>query len=84
MADKKYYATISEVIADMDGSNWVVTEAQCEGIKCLCRNAQVAHRNTLRKVLSIAYEAGRKHDRTEYKQIEKDINGSAYNLMEVQ
>lgn len=84
MADTKYYTTIGEVIDDMDGSNWAVTEAQCEGIRDLCRNAQIAHKNALRRVLALAYEAGRKHDRAAYGEIESDINGGAYNLMEVQ
>ena len=84
MADTKYYNSIGEVIGDMDGANWMVTQAQCEGIRSLCQNAQAAHRNALRRVLMLAYEAGRKHDREKYNEIEGDINGGAYNLMEVQ
>ena len=82
-AGTQYYSTVGDILDDMDGSNWMVTEAQVEGIRRLCKEAQVSHRNTLRRVLELAYEAGRQHDRAKYMVIEEDINSGAYNLQEV-
>ena len=78
-----HYNTVNEVLDDMVGVNYVITQAQIEGIRILCGEAQVMQRNNLRKVLNLAYEAGRKHSREEYNGILKDINGGAYGLAEL-
>ena len=78
-----HYSTVNEVLDDMVGANYAITEEQIKGIRELCREAQVRQRNNLRKVLNLAYEAGRKHSREEYNGILKDINGGVYGLAEL-
>ncbi|MDO4803359.1 MAG: hypothetical protein Q4A32_00895 [Lachnospiraceae bacterium] len=78
-----HYNSVNEVLDDMIGVNYAITQVQIEGIRALCKDAQVRQRNNLRNVLIRAYEAGRKHDREEYLKIRAEIADREYNLTEL-
>ena len=78
-----YYNSVSEALDDMIGVNYAITQEQIEGIRNLCKDAQIRQRNNLRNILIRAYEAGRKHDRDEYLKIRAEIADREYNLTEL-
>lgn len=80
---REYYKSVGEILDNMEGANWMVTEAQVEGIRMLCGIAQGSQRNHLRTVLNLAYEAGRKHDRVKYNEILDGIDENEYWLVEL-
>ena len=78
-----YYNSVNEVLDDMIGVNYAITQAQIKGIRALCKDAQVRQRNNLRNVLNLAYAAGKKYDRKEYNRIMDKIDKGRYTLEEL-
>ena len=72
-SDRRYYNSIGEVLDDMDGTNYVVTQAQIKAIRELIEIDKVEYRNKMLKIAGIAYEAGRKFSWNEFEALKTDV-----------
>ena len=78
MKAKKYYSKVTEILDDMDGANYMITDAQIKGIRDLLQIIRNEYRNNMRSILARAYEAGRADDEFGYEQIYLKICNGAY------
>ncbi len=78
VTEKKYYSTVTEVLDDMIGANYAITEAQINGIRALLENIRNEYRNSMRYILMEAYEAGKEQDDEKYDRIYNKISDGGY------
>ena len=78
MTEKKYYSTVTEVLDDMVGANYAITEAQINGIRALLESIRNEYRNSMRYILMEAYEAGKEQDGEAYDRLLRKIGDGAY------
>ncbi len=78
--NRKPYGSIKEVLDDMDGANWVITQEQVKTIRDLMETNKADYRNKMIKVVHLAYEAGRKHDTMERQALVDEIVSGGFDV----
>lgn len=78
MTEKKYYSTVTEVLDDMVGANYAITEAQINGIRDLLELIRNEYRNNMLHILMQAYECGNKLDGEGYGKQYAKIGSGGY------
>ena len=78
MIEAKHYSAITEILDDMDGVNYAITEAQINGIRDLLESIRTEYRNNMRHILMCAYDAGKEQDGEAYDRLLRKIGDGAY------
>lgn len=78
MKEKKYYNTVNEILDDMIGVNYAITELQINGIRDFLELIRAEYRNSMRYILMEAYEAGKEQDDEKYDRIYNKISDGGY------
>lgn len=78
MKEKKYYNTVTEILDDMIGVNYAITEVQINGIRDLLESIRTEYRNNMLHILIEAYEAGNELDEESYVKLYAKIGSGGY------
>ena len=78
MKEKKYYNTVNEILDDMIGVNYAITEVQINGIRDFLGLIRAEYRNNMRNILMWAYDVGKENDGEAYDRLLRKIGDGAY------